>query len=287
MKLLITGKNSYIGNAVNNWLKLKVPNLIVHQISFRNLELKNFSFKDYDSILHVAGIAHISSNKNLISQYFKINRDLAIEVAIKAKSEGIKQFIFISTMAIYGDDRNIGDFKPVDIDKPSPTSAYSQSKLDADLTIQNLQDENFKVSILRIPMVYGKTAKGNFLKLINISKKFPIFPKIKNIRSVLHINNLSELIRLIILNKINGVFYPQDQKYFNTTDFISSYRTGIGKITLFIPFFSFLLCSVGFFFKSVNKIYGNKFYECKYSQINNINYQLFSISDVINELKDI
>jgi nucleoside-diphosphate-sugar epimerase len=287
MRILITGKNSFIGSSVKSWLNDKQPSFIVDEMSLRNIDLNTVSFKDYDVIVHVAGIAHISSKKKLIPEYFKINRDLAIEVAKKSIREGVKQFIFTSSMAIYGDDKAIGNFTPIDINKPKPTNSYGQSKLEADLAIQNLQTNNFSVSILRIPMVYGKTAKGNFLKLVNISQKLSIFPKIKNIRSVLHINNLTELIRLIIVNKLHGVFYPQDHKYFNTTDFLFRIRTSHGKKTLLILFFSLPLLLLSLLIKSINKIYGNKFYESSSSTIKKINYQIYSIENVIEELKNI
>jgi UDP-glucose 4-epimerase len=284
---LITGKNSFIGNSVKAWLNEKEPSFIVEEISLKNLDLNKISFKEQDVIFHVAGIAHISSNKKLIPEYFRVNRDLAIQVANKAKDEGVKQFIFTSSMAIYGDDRPIGDFTPIDEKIPKPSNPYGQSKLEADLAIQKIHDESFKVSILRIPMVYGKTARGNFIKLVNISKKFPLFPKIKNIRSVLHIKNLSELIRLILVNNLDGVFYPQDQKFFNTTQFILHFRGKNRKKTYLIPFLSFTLKLVSLLIKSINKIYGNKFYDQSLSLGKNINYQIYSINDVIKELKDI
>jgi UDP-glucose 4-epimerase len=107
MRILITGKNSYIGNSVKAWLNEKEPFFFVDEVSLRNVDLKTVSFKNYDVIFHVAGIAHIFSNKKLLTEYFKVNRDVAIEVAKKAKQEGVKQFIFTSSMAIYGDDRPI------------------------------------------------------------------------------------------------------------------------------------------------------------------------------------
>jgi nucleoside-diphosphate-sugar epimerase len=287
MRILITGKNSYIGNSVKAWLNQREPSFIVDEISLRNLDLHNISFKEYDVIFHVAGIAHISSNRKLIPEYFKVNRDLAIEVARKAKQEGVKHFIFTSSMAIYGDDRQIGDFTPIDLNNPNPTNPYGQSKLEADIAIQKLQTNNFSISILRIPMVYGKTAKGNFLKLVNVSNKLLIIPKIKNKRSVLHINNLSELVSLVIAKKLNGLFYPQDQNYFDTTKFITLVRLSNGKKTLKIPFLSLILIFIAFFIKPVNKIYGNKFYDQSLSLVKNINYQKYSIDDVIKELKNI
>ncbi len=287
MRVLITGKNSYIGNSVKAWLNEKEPTIIVDEVSLRNIDLKTISFKDYDVIFHVAGIAHISSNKKLIPEYYRVNRDLAIEVAHKAKKENVKQFIFTSSIAIYGDDRPIGEYKPVDINKPNPKNAYSKSKLDADLEIQKLNSSNFNVSILRIPMVYGKNSKGNFLKLVNISIKIPFFPKVKNFRSVLHIKNLSELIRWIILYKCSGIFYPQDNSFFDTTKFLLKNRTLRGKTTILLPFVILPLKLMVLFIKSINKIYGNKFYDQALSKVKNINYQIYSIDDVLKELKDI
>ncbi len=287
MRILITGKNSYIGNSVKAWLNEKEPTFIVDEISLRNIDLKTISFIDYDVIFHVAGIAHISSNKKIIPEYYRVNRDLAIEVAHKAKKENVKQFIFTSSISIYGDDRPIGEYKPVDINKPNPKNAYSKSKLDADLEIQKLNSSNFNVSILRIPMVYGKNSKGNFLKLVNISIKIPFFPKIKNFRSVIHIKNLSELIRQIILYKFSGIFYPQDSSFFDTTKFIFKNRTLRGKKTILLPFLILPLRLMVLFIKSINKIYGNKFYDQALSNVKNINYQIYSIDDVLKELKDI
>jgi UDP-glucose 4-epimerase len=287
MRILITGKNSFIGSSVKSWLNDKEPSFIVDEMSLRNVDLNTVSFKYYDVIVHVAGIAHIPSKKKLIPEYFKVNRDLAIEVAKKSKQEGVKQFIFLSSMAIYGDDKAIGNFTPIDIKKPKPTNSYGKSKLEADLSVQKLQTNNFSVSILRIPMVYGKTAKGNFLKLVDISKKLSIFPRIKNIRSVLHINNLSELIRLIIVNKLHGVFYPQDHIHFNTSYFLFSIRKSKGKKTYLISLISIPLILLSLIIKSLNKIYGNKFYESSLSIIKNIDYQIYSIEDVIEELKHI
>jgi UDP-glucose 4-epimerase len=284
MRILITGKNSYIGNSVKAWLNDKEPSFLVDDMSLRNVDLKTALFKNFDVIFHVAGIAHISSNKKLLTEYFKINRDLAIEVAKKAKQEGVKQFIFTSSMAIYGDDRPIGDFTPIDINQPKPTSPYGQSKLEADLTIQKLHDTGFKVSILRIPMVYGVNSKGNFPKLEKIAKKLPIFPKIENRRSVINILSLAELIRLIIIYNQSGVFYPQDIYHFSTSKFIKDFRIKICKKTTFIPFMSFPLRLLSSILKPINKIYGNKFYESKYSIYKGLDYQVENISSYINKL---
>ena len=284
MRILITGKNSYIGNSVKAWLNEKEPSFKVEEISLRNVDLNKVSFKEYDVIFHVAGIAHISSNKKLIPEYFRVNRDLTIAVANKAKKEGVKQFIFTSSMAIYGDDRPIGDFTPIDVNNPKPTNPYGQSKFEADLAIQKLHDEVFKVSILRIPMVFGVNSKGNFPKLEKIARKLAVFPKIENRRSVINVLSLAELIRLIIIKNHFGVFYPQDNQYFSTSKFIKDFRTKIHKKTAFIPFLSFLFRMLSLILKPINKIYGNKFYELKYSIYKGLDYQVENVSSYINKL---
>ncbi len=281
MKVLITGKNSYIGNSVKAWLENKESGYHIDTISLKDKNLDELSFKLYDVIFHVAGIAHISNKKSLVSQYFTVNRDLAIAVAKKAQEEGVKQFIFTSTMAIYGDDLKIGDYRPVDINHPIPTNAYGQSKLEADLAIQKLDSPLFKVVILRIPMVYGKASKGNFLKLFSLAKKNPIYPKIKNIRSVLNINNLSELIRIIIQQSLSGIYYPQDKEYFSTSVFIKKVRDHSKKKTIQLSILNPFVKLLSMPFKFINKIYGNKYYDPIYKTIN---YQVSSLDEMIQDL---
>jgi len=284
MKILITGKNSYIGNSVREWLNNKEPSYQIDLISLKNIDLNSISFKSYDVIFHVAGIAHISSSKKLIPEYFKVNRDLAIDVAKKAKEEGVKQFIFTSTMAIYGKDSKIGINVPIDVEKPQPTSAYGQSKLEADLTIQKLNSSNFKTAVLRIPMVYGKYAKGNFLKLYKLANYLSILPKINNKRSVIHINNLAEIVRIIIKNNMYGIFFPQDKEFFNTNYFICKIRNMKSKKTIITSFLNPLIVFISLFFKGTLKIYGNKFYDPSISELKGNSYQINELIDVIIEL---
>ncbi len=284
MRILITGKNSYIGNAFTAWINKRDKNLIVDQISLRENKLDSMSFGSYDVILHVAGIAHISSNKKLIPEYFRVNRDLAIETAKKAKKEGVKQFILTSSMAIFGDDLPIGHYHSIDLTKLKPTNAYGKSKLEADLAIQKMTDTSFKVVILRIPMVYGKNSKGNLPKLEKIASKLLFYPKITNIRSVLNIDNLSRLIHQLILKNISGVFYPQDKTFFDTNKFIKAIRLKKNKRTIILPFTKYLIKFIAFFIKSINKIYGNKFYDQAISDIPSIKYQLEDYYSYINTL---
>jgi UDP-glucose 4-epimerase len=284
MRILITGKNSYIGNAFTAWINKRDNNLIVDQISLRENKLDSINFGSYDVILHVAGIAHISSNKKLIPEYFRVNRDLAIKTARKAKKEGVNQFILTSSMAIFGDDLAIDRYNSIDLTKLKPTNAYGKSKLEADLAIQKITDTSFKVVILRIPMVYGKNSKGNFPILEKIASNLFFYPKITNIRSVLNIDNLSRLIHQIILKNISGVLYPQDKTFFDTNKFIKALRLKKNKRTIILPFTKCLIKLMAFFIKPINKIYGNKFYDQAISEIPSIKYQLEDYYSYINIL---
>ncbi len=274
MRILITAKNSFIGNSFASWVSKFEPSFEISKLSLRNQDLQKVSFKDFDVVFHVAGIAHIRRSSKLISHYFSINRDLAIEVAKKSKSEGVSQFIFTSSIAIYGNDNPINKLEPISIDKPKPNDAYGQSKLEADIALEKLNDINFKTVILRLPMVYGNFSKGNYSKLLKLAKLSFLFPNINNRRSVLHVNNLSSLLTNLIKNKSNGIFYPQDELYLNTIQLIKLVRKN--RFTIYLnnlKLLSFLLSKINIF----NKIFGNRFYIQEISNINSINYQIENI----------
>ena len=177
-KILITGKDSYIGIHVKEWLGKEANQYEVTELDVKTQDWLQEDFSKYDTILHVAGIAHVSTDKKLEDLYYKVNRDLAIQVANKAKKENVKQFIFMSSMIIYGDDENIGEKKVIDKDTaPQPKNFYGNSKLQAEEGIKKLEDENFKAVIIRTPMVYGPNCKGNFPRLKKIAKISLIFSR--------------------------------------------------------------------------------------------------------------
>ena len=147
---------------------------------------KEKCFGGYDVVFHVAGIAHQKETKENAHLYYEINRDLAIEVANKAKIEGVKQFIFMSSMSVYG--KEVGVITKDT--KPKPKTNYGKSKLQAEESLNALSDDNFKVCILRPPMVYGDGCKGNYQIIVKFVKKFSIFPRVNNKRSLVNVENL-------------------------------------------------------------------------------------------------
>ena len=260
-KILITGKNSYIGTHVKKWLEKEEKQYNVVEINVKTSEWLQEDFSKYDIVLHVAGIAHVSTNKKLEDLYYKINRDLAIKIAQKAKREKVKQFIFMSSMIIYGDDKKIGEKKIIDNNTvPQPKNFYGNSKLQAEEGIKQLESENFKTVIIRTPMVYGPNCKGNFQKLKKITKFSHIFPDIENERSMLYIDNLCEFIKQVIDTEKNGIFFPQNKEYISTKQIIQIMAENMNKRVHFIKLFNPILKLMSKRINLINKVFGSKIY---------------------------
>ena len=258
-KILITGKGSFIGENAKKWLERKGH--IVDELEMQNENWKKFDFSKYDSIIHVAGIAHVSADPKMEELYLKVNRDLAIQTAEKAKKEGVKQFIFMSSMIIYGKDGKIGEEKNISEEtKPNPIDCYGRSKLEADLGIQELNDNEFKTVIIRTPMVYGPGCKGNFPKLKKIAKISAIFPDIKNERSMIYIDNLCEFFSKIIELQCSGVFYPQNREYLSTKHIIEILAETQKKKIHFTKAFNWIIKLLSKKVNYINKVFGNKTY---------------------------
>ncbi|MBQ7955054.1 MAG: NAD-dependent epimerase/dehydratase family protein [Lachnospiraceae bacterium] len=220
-KILITGANSYIGTSFEKWAMENCKDFQIETQDMLGEEWKKADFSGYDTIFHVAGIAHADVGK--VSEegkklYYKVNADLTIECAKKAKDEGVKQFIFMSSIIVYGESAGIGKMRVITRETPlSPANFYGDSKVKAEEGLQKLEDESFKVVILRPPMIYGKGSKGNYPLLAKMAKKLPIFPDIKNQRSMLYVENLCKFISLMIKHEERGVFFPQNAEYVQTS----------------------------------------------------------------------
>lgn len=259
-KILITGANSYIGTSFEKWLAQWPDKYHVDTVNMLDEIWREKSFAGYDVVFHVAGIAHVSADPSKKDLYYKINRDLAIETAQKAKTEGVRQFIFMSSMIIYGADEPVGKEKIITRDTPPcPTDFYGDSKLQADLEIQLMADSNFTVSIMRPPVVYGPGCKGNFPKLLKLARYAFIFPNIDNRRSMIYINNFTECVRLVIDGRYEGIFFPQNKEYVSTKDVIVKYRQLCGKKTILISLPLTLIIMLSHY-DCFNKVFGNKVY---------------------------
>lgn len=214
-KVLITGAGSYIGSSVEQWL-LKYPGKYsVDTLDMRDQSWKEYDFSPYDVVFHVAGLAHADVGnvaEEIKQKYYAVNTDLAVETAGKSKESHVKQFIFMSSMIVYGRTAHI-----MKETEPVPENFYGDSKWKADKGIRELGDASFHVAVLRPPMIYGSNSKGNYRMLSKMAGRLPVFPKINNRRSMLYVDNLCEFIRLLIDHEEAGIFFPQNEELVNTS----------------------------------------------------------------------
>ena len=189
--------------------------------------------------MNVTGKAHadiISLTEEQKQEYYAINCDLAVEVAKKVIADGAAQYVYFSSIIVYGDSSN--SRKPVRITadtKPAPSNFYGDSKWQADQKIQALADERFKVVVLRPPMIYGKGSKGNYPQLAKLAGKLPLFPIVHNQRSMLYIENLAQFVKRMIDNEETGVFFPQNEQYINTSDLVQMIAMVKGHRLVMVP----------------------------------------------------
>lgn len=256
-RVLITGKNSYIGTSVEKWLLREPEQYQISTVDVRGDDWKVYDFSKSDIVFHVAGIAHVSRNPKMEHQYYEVNRDLTIEVAKKAKESGVKQFIFMSSMIVYGSPENGIVTKQT---SPKPLNFYGLSKLEAEKGLMRLETNEFRVSILRPPMIYGPGSKGNYQKLQKLAIFTPFFPDYPNKRSMLYINNFNIFIKKIIDNQEYGIFHPQNNEYLRTSEIVKEISSYNNKKILMVKLFNPLI-KVLINIEIINKIFGDFYYE--------------------------
>lgn len=237
-KILITGANSYLGNAVEEYLAsyqaAEGESLWqIKRISLRDGAWTQASFAEYDTVLHMAGIAHADIGNvsgETKEMYYRVNRDLTEQAAIKAKAEGVRQFIYMSSVIVYGDSAPVGKRKHITAGtRPSPSNFYGDSKYQAELRLQKLQTDAFHVAVVRAPMIYGKGSRGNFPLLVKLASAMPVFPDVPNQRSMLYVENLAEFIRRLAESGKGGVFFPQNGEYAATAEVVRLIGEAAGR----------------------------------------------------------
>lgn len=236
-RILITGEGSYIGTSVERYLQeyngaQGRECYRIDTISLRDELWKTYDFAPYDTIFHVAGIAHadtagVSEEKKAL--YYQVNCDLACETAQKAKRQGVKQFIYMSSVIVYGESAPVGKRKHILEKTPlAPANFYGDSKKRAEERLLFLADEAFHVAVLRPPMIYGKNSKGNYPLLSKLAQRLPLFPDISNERSMLYVENLAEFVRLLTDSQKGGIFWPQNKEYTTTSRMVEAIAAAKG-----------------------------------------------------------
>ncbi len=291
-RVLITGANSYIGQSFETYAREHYSeNFIIDTVDMIDGTWREKDFGDYDCVFHVAGIAHADVghvDEETKARYYAVNTDLAVETARKAKAEGVSQFVFMSSMIIYGEAAPIGKQKVIDEHTlPAPANFYGDSKWQADKLVRRLQDKEFHVAVLRPPMIYGRGSKGNYPLLSKIAKKLPIFPDVDNKRSMLYIDNLCEFLCLLMLSGECGVYFPQNRVYTSTTDMVKLIASVSGShiynTKVFNPFLGITSHIPGKVSKMIHKAFGNITYSTILSTYNEIDYQIVNFQDSIKQ----
>lgn len=289
-RVLITGKDSYIGTSFIQWVQDKHPGEFeIEELDMIDGTWKEKDFSVYDAVFHVAGLAHadvghVSAETKAF--YYKINRDLAIETAKKAKADGVRQFVFMSSMIIYGESAGVGKKKVITREtKPHPANFYGDSKWQADKGVRKLGNESFQVAVVRPPMIYGKGSKGNYPVLAKLAKKLPVFPDIKNVRSMLHVENLCEFLTLLMESGEGGIYFPQNKEYVRTSQMVKLIGKVSGhqvRVTKILNPAVWIAGKIpGKISGLVNKAFGNMVYEKSMSECFEKKYQVWNLKETI------
>lgn len=252
--IMITGADGYIGTALTNWLQKEEYHVV--GVDTRQVKPEEIDMSGCDVVVHVAGIAHQKETKENAHLYYEINRDYAVKTALNARRSGVKQFIVLSSMSVYGKTTGRITKKTV----PAPNSHYGRSKYQADLRFKKMQSDAFKVCILRPPMVYGKGCKGNYQTLRKLALLTPVFPAWKNKRSMIYIDNLCGFIENLIREEQSGLFFPQNKEYVCTADMVRRIAEEHGKkvklLKVLNPFVRIR------FLPYRDKVFGSLIYDC-------------------------
>ena len=288
-RVLITGKDSFIGNSLIRYAQTHYPNLSFDVLDMRTPTWKNHDFTKYDSVFHVAGLAHADVghvSAAIQEKYYQVNTDLALHTAQFAKQAKVSQFIFMSSMIIYGESAPYGRQKIITRDTlPAPANFYGDSKWQADKAVRAMEDESFRVAVLRPPMVYGEGCKGNYPLLQKIAHKLPVFPNVHNERSMVYIDNLCEFVCQLLLSGTNGIYFPQNPQYTRTADMVQllgkAEEKNIHLLTILNPCVKLASFVPGKIRTLVNKAFGNNCYAQELSHYKGLNYQIYNLQESI------
>ena len=297
-KVLVTGTRGYIGTSFQQYIEKingNMPQDLWHVtfVSVRDKKWQDLDLSEYDVILHTAALVHKKEQPDMEMQYHDVNYVLTKELAEKAAGDvaaynqktGEKrtiQFVFLSTMSVYGVVTG-----RIDKDtKPNPKNFYGKTKLMAEEALLAMETEQFLVTIVRPPMIYGKDCTGNYRLLEKLATKIPFFPKTQNERSMLYIDNLSEFLRLAIVNQATGIFCPQNGEFVNTSKMVEFIRKSYGKSGVTVPGFGWLLKILAGKISLFGKVFGTLTYEKDMSVYDEIgNYQIVDLGESINGSK--
>ena len=286
-KLLITGAGSYVGESVRKYILAKDSSYQIDAVDTMGDNWKKADYSQYDVVFHVAGIAHVNAAPKMEPLYYKVNRDLTIEIARHAQEAGVKQFIFMSSQIVFHESQSLKTEMLTAETKPNPNGFYGDSKLQAEEGLKALRAEGgeMKICILRPCMIYGPNAKGNFPRLAKLACKTPIFPAWHNKRSMLYIDNLAEFVLQAIERELEGTFYPQNSELADTVEIIRFFAKEAGHKVWITKLFNPFVWLGSFVLQPINKMFATYYYAPEMSKMD-FDYQLVSFEESLKRVSD-
>jgi UDP-glucose 4-epimerase len=278
--ILLTGGTGFIGKHLLQCLvvsKYSVSMLSRNRIKnypnifcdFSKDTIPEDALNSIDTVFHIAGFAHdlrgdISKDKYL---YQKINTDATIQLAKLAAQNGVKRFIFVSSVKAGGEA--VDGQCMTEKDQSEPEGVYGKTKREAELKLLEIgRNSGMFVSIVRPSLVYGPGAKGNLnLMMAGIDKGwFPPLPETGNRRSMIHVDDLVQALMLVATNEYaNGeIFIATGSKPYSSREIYEAMCFVLGKPIpkWSIPKFLFKIAAVvslNMKYK-VNKLLGDEYY---------------------------
>ncbi len=285
IRVLITGAGSYVGESVRKYILSTSSDFEIDAVDTMGDNLKKADYTKYDVVYHVAGIAHVNADPKMEALYYKVNRDLTIEVAKHAKAAGVKQFIFMSSQIVFHESQSLKAEVLTRDTREHPNGFYGDSELQAEKGLKMLESPLFRVCILRPPMIYEPNAKGNFPRLAKLACKTPIFPAWHNKRSMLYIDNLAEFVKQAILRKLEGTFYPQNKEQSDTVEIIRFFAKEAGHKVWITKLFNPFVWLGSFVLQPINKMFATYYYDPEMSK-HDFDYQLVSLEESLKRVAE-
>ena len=284
MKILVIGKNGYISKCFQEYMSSYADD-IVKAISVRDDAWKNMSFAGFDAIFNTVALAHNNARKGTEEEFMNLNVKLPSELARKAKQDKVPIFIHMSSLIVYGNPSGINKFIPITRDAiPNPDNIYGKSKYMGELELSKLEDDNFKVALIRSPRVYGEKDTDSIQQLTRFAKTMPIFPDVKNSISMIYSDNLCELVRLIAESRQGGTYYPQQERYICTSELVKDISVAVGHKLFLTKVFNPVLCLIGKKVGLVSKVFGNEGYGMELSNHFDGKYRVVSYEESVERL---
>lgn len=193
------------------------------------------------AVVHLAGRAHVMRERvrDVDATYKFANVDVTERVALAAVAAGVERFIFASTVKVNGESTTPGRRLRTG-DAPAPQDAYARSKLAAERILAHVASGTSMITVnLRLPLVYGPGARGNFGRLVDAVASRRVLPlgAIDNRRSLLGIDNLLDALDVTLAERIavSGTHFLADADSVSTPALVRAIAAALGVIPRLLP----------------------------------------------------